>query len=260
MKDKIKEIFNQVQAEEELKEHTRAFLERTTRGYTVHAAKRRYAFAASIACFIFLLAGGYWLYFVPIAEINIDINPSIALGVNRYDQIVSVDGINEDGRELIQTLDIKYNNYSDAIEKILGNQGISLLLSENEVMTITVSGSEETHSAKIYSGIESCTAEQKNTYCYLASSEEAAAARETGLPYGKYRIYLEIRRWDPEITPEAVRTMTMRELRDLLEKLSEENGDETSSDENWGYKNHGLGGCQGRGQGKGRGRGYGVGK
>ena len=44
--------------------------------------------------------GKRWLYFTPIAEISIDINPSIELRVNRFDQVISVDGLNGDGQAL----------------------------------------------------------------------------------------------------------------------------------------------------------------
>ena len=51
------------------------------------------------------LWGGTWLYFTPTMEISVDINPSIELGVNRFDRVISVDGYNEDGQALAQLLD-----------------------------------------------------------------------------------------------------------------------------------------------------------
>lgn len=54
-----------------------------------------------------------------------------------------------------------------------------------------------------------------------------AAAAEAGLSYGKYRAYLALRELDPAVTPEAVRGMSMRELRQWMEALSA--GDSTDS-------------------------------
>lgn len=222
MSNELKEILNQVQATEELKARTRAFLAEKTQGYTKRKTekRRRSLCAAACACLLLLLAGGYWLYFIPTAAISIDINPSIELSINRFDQVISVSSFNEDGQELLKSLDIKFKNYEDAIQRILDSDEITTLLSHDEIMTITVTGPEGLQSAKILSELEACTAEQENAYCYFASSEEAAAAHEMGLSCGKYRAYLEVQALDPDITAEAVQGMTMREIRELVDCLS----------------------------------------
>lgn len=224
MNDRFKEIFSQIRAEEELKNRTRIFLAGKTRGYTrAEAKKRRYPLYAA-ACLLCMLLGGRWLYFTPMAEISIDINPSIELSVNRFDQVISVNDLNEDGQALAQGLDVKYRTYTVAIEKILNHDRIAALLSNDEVMAITVSSPDELRSAKILSEVEACTAEHRNTYCYFALPEDAAAAHEVGLSCGKYKAFLELRRLDPNITPETVREMTMREIWELMGRLSPEDG------------------------------------
>ena len=88
----IKEAFDKISAEDELKARTRAFLAKKTNNYTEYRVPNVQRLAAAAACFLCLLAGSYWLYFVPTAEISIDINPSIELGINRFDQVISVRG------------------------------------------------------------------------------------------------------------------------------------------------------------------------
>lgn len=252
MKDELKGIFGQIQAEEELKDSTKAFLRKKTREYTqVNAGKRKYYVPAAICvCLLFLLAGGHWLYFVPTAEISIDINPSIELGINRFDQVISVNHFNEDGAELSNALDVKFKNYTEAIEQILNDDRIVTLLSDNEIMTITVAGSDGTQSAEILSEVEACTAHHRDTYCYFVSSEEIAGAHETGLSYGKYRAFLELQLLDPYITPETVQNMTMREIRELTESLSTGGEKETAPYNERGTGNHGHGNGYRGGRGK----------
>ncbi len=48
-----------------------------------------------------------------------------------------------------------------------------------------------------------------------------AAAHSSGLSYGKYRAFLELQSVAPDITPEQVQDMTMREIRDLTAALSD---------------------------------------
>lgn len=253
MKDKLKEVFSQIQAEEELKNRTEVFLAKKTQGYTRVKTQKRmyYVCAAACVCLLLMLLGGCWMYFTPIAQISIDINPSIELSINRFDQVISVNGFNEDGRELSNALDVKFKNYTDAIEQILNDDIIAALLSNNEVMTIMVTGSDGIQSSRILSKVESCTAGQRNTYCYFAPSEDVTAAHEMGLSYGKYRAFLEVQLLDPDITPETVQGMTMREIRELIDSLSTDGENQGFSCNKWGNGRHGYGNVhRGGGEGK----------
>lgn len=248
MNNAFQELFGPIHAEESLKNKTKAFLAEKTQGYAAaNTGQRRYPlYAGAFACLLFMLFGGHWLYFTPTAQISVDINPSIEMSVNRFDQVILVTDFNEDGRALSRTLDVKYKNYTDAIEQILNHDTIEALLAENEVMTITVIGPDEQQSAKILSGVEACTAERRNTYCYFASSEDVAEAHKMGLSCGKYRAFLELEFLDPSITPEAVQNMTMREIRDIIDSLSADSVNPSSSYDNRGNGHHGYGGDHGQ--------------
>lgn len=253
MNKAFKELFGSIRAEEELKNRTRAFLAKKTRDHAKAGTRMRryYVSAVAWACMLLVLFGGHRIYSIPTAQISIDINPSIELEINRFDRVISVNGYNEDGQELSNALDIKNKNYAEAIKQIINCDRIAVLLSGDEVMTITVIGSDGQQSAQILSGVKMCTAKQSNTYCYFALSEEVAAAHETGLSCGKYRAFLELQLLDPEITPEAVQGMTMREIRDLIRRLLGDDEDDATS-----YNNQGNG-CHGHGYGHGNGRGNG---
>ena len=179
MNEKIKKAFDQIQAEDELKNKTKDFILNKTNGYNQKPKKTRYWRLVPIAiCMLFAFVGGYWLYFTPTVEISMDVNPSIELSVNRFDRVISVTGYNDDGQELIESLDIKHMNYNDAIDKILNSQDIIELLSNNEVMTICVIGKDGKQSTRIFSNIESSTAKTENTYCYHAQMEEVEEAHD----------------------------------------------------------------------------------
>ena len=241
MNNAFQELFGPIRAEEDLKDRTRAFLSERTRNYTETPVKRHSypAYIAACACLLLVLLGGRRLYFTPTASISIDINPSIELSVNRFDRVIAVTGFNEDGRALSGALDVKYKKYTQAVEQILDCDGIAALLGGDEIMAITVAGSDRRQSAKILSGLEMCTAGQGNIDCYSARPEDAAAAHEAGLSCGKYRAFLELQRLDPDVTPETVRGMTMREIRELLERLSAGGENDTSSYNSWGNGHHG---------------------
>ena len=228
MNNAFRALFGPIRAEQDLKERTRLFLAKKIANYAgASAVRRRYSVcAAACACLLLLLLGGGRLYFTPTAEISMEINPSIELSVNRFNRVIAVTAFNEDGQALASTLDVKHMDYARAVEQVLRHGSIAALLSGGEVMTITVVGQDGQQSAELLSGVETCAAGQSNIDCYSARPEEAAAAHEAGLSCGKYRAFLELQRLDPSITPEAVRGMTMREIRDLAGSLSA-GGDDT---------------------------------
>lgn len=241
MNKRLKAAFAQVQAEEKLKNSTKAFLLRKTRGYTrAKTARYRYLIPAA-ACFLCMLFGGYWIYFTPTVEISMDINPSIELSVNRFDRVVSVSGYNDDGQALADSLDIRYMHYADAVDRVLESEGVAALLTEDEVMTICVVGPDGAQASRILSDMEACTAGEENTYCYYAHAEEVEEAHDMGLSYGKYRAFLELQSLDPDVTAEDVQGMTMREMRDLIASLASENGAPADGDDGYGHHGNGYG-------------------
>ena len=224
MDERIKEAFEQVQAESGLKDRTKAYVSRKTGGYRRKGTAKYKVLASAFACVALLLFGGYWLYFTPTVEISIDVNPSIELGVNRF---------------------VKYMDYSDAVTQIIESEDITSLLSNGEIMTIAVIGEDSTQSEEVLATVQSCTSGKSNTYCYAARTEEVQAAHETGLSYGKYRAYLELQELDPTVTVEQIQTMTMREIRERIWELSGDSDSETQPSGN-GHGQQGNGNGQGQ--------------
>lgn len=222
MDERLKEALDKIKAEEELKSSTRGFLEKKTHGYR-NSRNFSYKWLVTVmACLALLLfgTGGYYVYFTPVSAISVDVNPSFELGINRFDRVVSVKGYNKDGRALTDSLDIKFLYYTDALDRILADDSIKGYLSGNGVMSITVVGADKVKNDELLTGVESCTASHKNVYCHEGNSEYTAAAHAAGLSFGKYRAFLELQELDPDITPEDVRGLTMKQIRDLIEELS----------------------------------------
>ena len=218
----IKEAFHQVKAGEELKNHTKQFVYDKTKGYSKrHTYKFRYALIP-VACVLMLFIG-YQMYFTPTLAISIDINPSIEMEVNRFDKVIAINGYNEDGEELLSQInDVKYMNYADAVNQIIENKEISTLLSNDEIMIISIIGDDDEQSLRILSDIEAYTSKDTNIHCYHGYYEELDEANELGLSYGKYHAYQKLRSLNINISIEEVRSMSMREIHDLLESYSQD--------------------------------------
>lgn len=150
MNETWKNTFDQIHAEPELKEHTKEYL--SEKVYRVHDRRvshfRRLA-AASVLCLFLCAAGVCYLFFTPVTYISVDINPSLELSLNCFDRVVSVDGYNDDGKALAESLSLRYMNYMDALNRILESDTIKTLLSENNDLSLTVAGESETQSQKV---------------------------------------------------------------------------------------------------------------
>ena len=222
-KEKLKAAFDQVRAEEELKERTKEYLSEK-----VYARKKKRTsplrnFAAAAACALLVfLAGGSYLYFTPTAYISVDVNPSLELGINRFNRIVSVTGYNEDGKALADSLDLKYMDYSDALEALLADQDMEVYLSDNADVVLTVAGKSESQSSQILETVESCVSDHENVHCHSGDTEEIHHAHNAGLSFGKYQAYLTLKKLDPSVTLEEIQDMTMSQIRELIQAYSQE--------------------------------------
>ena len=253
MHDKIRVAFDEIHADEDLKAQTRAYLACETQGRRHrHLSGRMRLVPALACCLLVLLAGwgGYHTYFTPSAIISIDVNPSLELGVNRFDKVVSVEGYNEDGAALADAIDVKYMDYTQALTHILDSDAFAPYASEDAAVSIAVFGSDEQKSSEMLSQVEACTAGYRNTHCYADNIEVAAAAHEARLSCGKYRAYLELHELDPAVTPEDVQGMTMREIRDRIAALSSgsDAGQTQGAGVSSGNGHHGNGAGNGKGK------------
>lgn len=219
MDERIRDAFASIHAEEELKESTRAVLA------NARARRRRPArYLAAVACLVLLVAGigGYQFYFAPTSVLSIDINPSLELGVNRFDRVVTVQSYNEDGQALADTLELKYLDYREALDQLLASPDISERLAQGALMSITVAGENETQCGRLLAGAEACTTGQENVSCRHGNAEELEQAHHAGLSLGKYQAFLELQALDPTVTADDVAGLTMRQIRDWIDAL--ENG------------------------------------
>lgn len=223
MNNKWKTAFGNIHAEDELKEHTKKYLSRKvySRKKIFHPVYKKFTVAA-VSLLIVFFAGGSWLYMSPTAYISIDINPSLELGINRFDRIVSVKSYNEDGEDLAESFHIRFMDYNDALKEIIESTDIKEYLSQDAAMSLTVAGDDETQYSEIYNTVETCVSDHDNISCHSADTGEMHEAHDAGISFGKYRAYLILKELDPSITTDDIRNLTMKEIYDRIDAYSED--------------------------------------
>lgn len=228
--NKIQESLEPLKADDALKQRTKTYLfqemEKREKKHLKPLQTFRFAFAL-IACTFALTVGsvGYYLITTPVSYISVDINPSLELSLNRFDNVVDVSAYNEDGTALLAQLDLEGDSYDQAIDEIAYAAALSGYFEDTYSFEISVISEEE---EKLIQGIENCSGYQKYSgSCHGLSSEELSEAHNSNLSFGKYNAYLELKEYMPEITPEDCQQMSMRQIRDLIE-AAKNPGDETS--------------------------------
>jgi hypothetical protein len=222
MDNRIRHAFDQVRAEDTLKKDTEKYLEKATHGYGKRGFfARRLAVSFAGIAMAFVVAAGSYFYAVPAYAITLDAESSVELRVNRMDRVISVKGVNDNGRTLANSVKVFLMKYPDALETIMSNADIRKDLEEKKDISITVVGENDQKSEEMTDVISSCTyAHHPNITCMCGNREDVEAAQEAGLPLGKYRMFLEWKQYDPAITAEEISSMSMQEIREKLEEIS----------------------------------------
>ena len=133
-----------------------------------------------------------------VAYVNIDINPSIELGLNKQGKVVQAIGLNQDGELLLQKLELKNLTANKAVEIITNAavEGNYLHADKENNVFITVSDSQKVPDRVI--NLEQKVSAQLtanklsgNTQVIEVSGDLHDKAKELGVSPGKYVVLLE---------------------------------------------------------------------
>lgn len=115
---------------------------------TVYHALRWAGLAA--ACFALVFFGWFQSWRAADATVYLDVNPSLTLEVNRLGKVVSAKADNEDGRIVLDDMDLRGADVDVAMNAILGSMVKQGFLSQTEnTLLISVSGKNEARAAAL---------------------------------------------------------------------------------------------------------------
>lgn len=246
MENKIKKAFGSIAAEPGLI-HT-AYANVVSELKNEKRRKRRFAqglslVAASVAVLLFVV--GIGLYNNETTYISIDVNPSISLSVNRFDKVIGATPYNEQGRALVESVDVRDKDYAEAVQVIIDSPQMQPYLAAAPAMWVTVQANddskEEAVERSVQSVVDTALAQHHaGTYVEYSCVDEQtrAEAERNGLSAAKYTAILELQQYDPDVLVEEYKHHSMHDINNEI------------------ASHHGNGGAQGHG---GRGDGEGPG-
>ncbi len=204
MSGKIKNAFSEIHAEESLKIKTKQAI--------LQKKKKKIPLSLSLSpIFIVILLT---FYFTPFSYISIDINPSFILEVNAFNRIVKINAIDDDANTLLNSISIKHSHYIDAIKSIETTELFSPY--RDAYKEITIISNTQKNSEKIMQNINQCGFGGTQIKCHIGTPDLKEQADETTISFGKYRVYLELLKENPDLKVEDISHLSMHQLQSLL--------------------------------------------
>ncbi len=104
---------------------------------------RRLAFTFSFLLMMFFSWSIYNTYQTTTGVFTVDINPSVRIDVNIFNRVTAITAINQDGQELIDSMDYKKGNLDTVLNDVLSTSAeLGYLNLDDDVILFGVSGSD----------------------------------------------------------------------------------------------------------------------
>jgi hypothetical protein len=108
--------------------------------------KKLVAGAATVAILIAGAGFGTWAYASPYSYVSLDVNPSIEYTINRFDRVLSVKAVNDDGSEILKDIqldDLENQTIESALSKTLTEIAAQGYFEGDDVGGIVIATSSE---------------------------------------------------------------------------------------------------------------------
>lgn len=221
MNNRIRNAFDDVKANESLKENTKAFICDKTKGYKRYNYSMGAQWKMAVSVLVLMLfVGSFYTYFTPVAAISVDSDSSLELKINRFNKVIAVDEYSESGEVVSSNISVQFKDYNEVIEEILVETNNSESEINNEIYSITVLCDDEEKNREMLSRVEQCNQvveNQEYIHCYSGNSKLAKDAHIHGMATGKYRAYLELQEQNPEVEMDDVADLSMRDIYTIID-------------------------------------------
>lgn len=161
---------------------------------------RRFApLAGTAAAALVFLGSGAYAYAMPYGIVSLDVNPSIEYTINRFDRVLSVTGINDDGRDILSEIDNKsilHKNIETAVEATIEQIEADGYLKGNDgnYVVVTANTKKETYTDELIYKLDESMQDNMRGHdgvyaiAMKATDEDVREAHKQGISAGKMMI------------------------------------------------------------------------
>ncbi|MDN5331305.1 MAG: hypothetical protein PWP45_530 [Tepidanaerobacteraceae bacterium] len=225
---------------------------------------RKVASIAAVLIITTILAGYGMAFYRPVTYVTIDVNPSVEISLNRFDRVLDVEGLNEEGKRLVgDGRSFKALPADEAVRILLDRAREQKFLVVESVVMITISNVKDEEKLNLERKLEytarkeleeiegengiSINQEGKNEvelYVQHASIKLHSKAKKLGISQGKLMLYEKLKERDSKIELESVKNMRVKDILEELKfntenKESKGKADETTKNSEKGLEEDG---------------------
>ncbi|WP_273320369.1 anti-sigma factor domain-containing protein [Vallitalea guaymasensis] len=193
---------------------------------------------AAIIAIVFLISGfgvSAYAYYTPYGYVNVDINPSIEIVYNRFNRILKINGVNEDGKNVVDNIS-DYKNKK--VEKFLGDIIAENTLNNSDQVNVilTYDKLEEEAIDNLKQSIEEN--DKVNVYAFEIPKNEYEKIKCDNLSPGKAALIDKIKTSNPSYK-EKLEEKTIEELVEIVDKRNNKYKENNSNKDNNKKNNNG---------------------
>ncbi len=220
MKNRIYTALDEIKAEDQLKKNIYSFLQKRVYRKKNMICKRFIVVFASVAAIFAVGLFSYNLYFTETAFIDVDVNPSIELTLNRFGYIISTYAYNEDGEKVLSEINIKNEAYQNALRILIDKMAEMGYINDAGLFTATlqmkdeISGRERLDSLKAYidSVLQSDGKRMEQDVFSVDGTTKNRSHRQNMTP-AKYLAIIELQSVDPAATFDRCRGHSISKIK-----------------------------------------------
>lgn len=212
---------------------------------SVNKMKMKKILVASIAA-VFVIGtfvGGYTYVKSPVAYISLDINPSVELGINAFNDVISAEGVNDDGQTILEGQDVINNNVTDALNELIDSAVENDFIKDDgtSVISITAESNDDDKATDLTNiseqAVNDSIEDNKITAIVYKDCSDLSLrkeAKELGISPGKFKLIKNLQALDPTLTIDDLKDAKVSEImvkaNELISKLDTTNTDSTLSE------------------------------
>lgn len=198
----------------------------------VQFSKKIAVFAASAAAFV-ILGVGAWAYATPYTYVSVDVNPSIEYTVNRFNRVLTVKAMNDDGEEIINEIsldDLKNKTIEEALLQTVNQitaSGYFTRTMEGGIVITTASKDDEAAdklATDLQLAVEAEISESEEDViveAYSVTLERVSEAKELGVTPGKLNLVEKLQASAADPTTINVEEWLDRPVKEIMKATKE---------------------------------------
>lgn len=250
MNSRFKSALDKIEAEDELVNKTEVYLRDALKKNQKHknikfldwrsfTMKKGIAILACAAILLTCGGGGVYAYAqTPVAYLSLDINPSVELGINAFGTVVKAEGYNDDGNTILDGLNLKGDNVTQAVNTLVSSAADNGFISEDgsTVVSLTTETDNSDTDAKLIAkaedGAKEALDEKDDTAVINKDTVPLSLhdqAKALGITPGKLNLINKLQAVDPTVTVDEYKDAKVKDIMKAIQSNTDNGYDKNDT-------------------------------